>query len=77
MSEVLDPPYAPLPDDAVPCLRLWERQGTKGWFLGGKIGAARLHIYRNPHRRDDQDAEWLLTILPGGQPFAAPEPRRD
>ena len=73
MSEIFQPPYASLPDDAIPCARLWERQSTHGFFLAGRFGAGKLLVIRNLYRRDQRDAEWLLAVAPGPLPFHGSE----
>lgn len=64
-------PIPPLPDWAIPVVRMWERETGRGRFLSGKWGGARVLLFPNPQRRDDRDAEWMLCLAAGD-----PEPSR-
>jgi hypothetical protein len=30
--------------------------------MAGRLGGAKVMIFENPDRRDEQDAEWILTF---------------
>jgi hypothetical protein len=52
----------PLPDWCIPVCRLWIRKNEKGAHLSGRLGGAKIIIFPNPDRRDENDAEWILTF---------------
>ena len=53
---------APLPDWCIPVCRLWSRTTDKGMFISSRLGAAKVYIFPNPDRRDENDADWVLTF---------------
>lgn len=62
MIEELPAKPSPLPDWCIPVCRLWVRRGTRGPFLSGKLGAAKILVLPNPDRRDENDAEWVVAF---------------
>lgn len=58
---------APLPSWAIPACRLWQHDTAHGTSFVGTWGGAKVVIYRNPDKRDADDADYVLC-------FARPRP---
>lgn len=53
---------APVPSWALPACRLWQRDSPAGLCLAGVWGGVRVLIYRNPDKRDADDADFVLCF---------------
>lgn len=56
----MQPP--PLPPWAIQACRLWKRSDVPGFALAGTWGGLKVLIFENPHKRSEDDAEFVLCV---------------
>lgn len=62
-------------DDKVSLCRLWRREGRHGEYFVGRMGGARVLIFRNLGKTDDSEHDVEIFVVNATDP-AAPAPKQ-